>query len=266
MNPPLSTLVPGTMPLLVSIPHGGDHLPESFGARMTPAARLVADTDWHLERLYAFAHDIGGSVLKANYSRYVIDLNRPSNGESLYPGQTTTGLCPTETFRGEPVYAPGFAPPDAAETAQRVADYWVPYHQALQQEISRLLALHGRVLLWEAHSIASVLPRLFEGELPGLNIGTFSGASCGPTLREAVAEAAAASPFTSVLDGRFKGGYITRQYGRPATGVHAVQLEMAQSLYMDEEAPFGWRDDRASQVKPTVESMVRAAFEALRRL
>ncbi|WPB55654.1 N-formylglutamate deformylase [Xylophilus sp. GOD-11R] len=263
MNPPVFSLIQGTVPLLISIPHGGEVLPESFAERMTPAARLVADTDWHLARLYDFARGMGASMLRANYSRYVIDLNRSSTGESLYPGQTTTGLCPAETFRGEPVYAEGFAPPDAAETAERVDVYWRPYHEALQGEIDRLKGLFGQVLVWEAHSIASVLPRLFPGELPGLNVGTFDGKSCSPAMREAVVAATSAGAFSWVADGRFKGGFITRNYGRPAEGVHTVQLEMAQCLYMDESVPFGWRDDLACGVMPVVESMVRAAFSAL---
>lgn len=263
MNPPVFTLTRGTVPLLVSIPHCGENLPESFAAQMTPAARQVADTDWHLPRLYDFVLAMGGSMLRANYSRYVIDLNRPSTGESLYPGQTTTGLCPAETFRGEPVYAEGFGAPDAAETARRVDQYWKPYHEALQAEIDRLRGLHGQVLVWEAHSIAGLLPRLFDGELPGLNVGTFAGASCAPAIREAVVSATASGPFTWVADGRFKGGFITRHYGRPGDGVHTVQLEMAQKLYMDEAAPFGWLEDRASGVAPTVRAMVMAAFGAL---
>jgi len=263
MNPPVFTLTQGTVPLIVSIPHCGENLPESFAAQMTPAARTVADTDWHLPRLYDFVLGMGGSMLRANYSRYVIDLNRPSSGESLYPGQTTTGLCPAETFRGEAVYAEGFAAPDAAETARRVELYWKPYHQALQAEIDRLQALHGRVLVWEAHSIASLLPRLFDGELPGLNVGTFAGASCAPAIREAVVSATSAGPFSWIADGRFKGGFITRHYGRPDAGVHTVQLEMTQKLYMDESAPFGWREDRASAVAPTVRAMVAGGFGAL---
>ena len=263
MNPSIVTLVQGHLPLVVSIPHGGEFLPESFAQRMTPAARQVADTDWHLARLYDFARAMGASIVRANYSRYIVDLNRPSNGESLYPGQTTTGLCPTESFRGEPLYADGAAPPDAAEVAQRVAQYWQPYHEALQGEIARLRAQHGRVLLWEAHSIASVLPRLFEGRLPDLNVGTFGGAACAPALRDAAVAAAAASPFSWVIDDRFKGGYITRHYGRPHEGVHAVQLEMVQCLYMDESAPFAYREDRATKVLPTLETMVKKTLAAL---
>jgi N-formylglutamate deformylase len=201
-------------------------------------------------------------VLQANYSRYVIDLNRPSSGESLYPGQTTTGLCPAETFRGEPLYHDGGAPA-AADVAERVERYWQPYHRALRAELDRLLALHGQVLLWEAHSIASVLPRLFDGQLPALNIGTFDGKSCAPAIHDATVGATAAGPFSWVANGRFKGGYITRHYGEPARGVHAVQLEMTQCMYMDETAPFAYREDLAAQVLPTLEKMVRAALAAL---
>ncbi|ROR20825.1 N-formylglutamate deformylase [Comamonas sp. BIGb0124] len=262
MNPPVHTLHQGTLPLLISIPHGGEILPEAYARRMTHAAQAVADTDWHLPRLYAFARAMGVSVLQANYSRYVIDLNRPSTGESLYPGQTTTGLCPLETFRGEPLYTDGRGP-DAQETADRVATYWQPYHQALRQELDRLRARHGKVLLWEAHSIASQLPRLFDGELPGLNLGTFDGAASDPALAAAAVAAAQAGPHSWVLNGRFKGGYITRHYGQPGQGVHAVQLEMAQCLYMDESAPYAYREDRAAQVLPTLEAMVRATLGAL---
>ncbi|KAF1020672.1 MAG: hypothetical protein GAK30_02376 [Paracidovorax wautersii] len=148
---------------------------------MTPAARAVADTDWHLGRLYAFAREMGALVIQATHSRYVIDLNRPPDGQSLYPGQTTTGLCPAETFRGEALYPPG-AEPGEAERAERLTRYWRPYHDALAAELERLRGLHGQVLLWEAHSIASVLPRLFEGRLPDLNIGTNGGASCAPAV------------------------------------------------------------------------------------
>ena len=264
MNPPIHTLTSGTLPLVVSIPHGGALLPEPYASAMTPAARIVADTDWHLARLYDFTHALGGSMLEANYSRYVIDLNRPASGESLYPGQTTTSLCPTETFRGEPLYdAPD--QPSAADMATRVDTFWRPYHDALHAELERLRAIHGHVLLWEAHSIASQLPRLFDGQLPDLNIGTFGGASCAPSVHEAAAASAAAMPFTSVVNGRFKGGYITRHYGQPEQGIHAVQLEMSQCIYMDETAPFGYREDLAARIQPHLKRMVENVFAALPR-
>lgn len=255
----------GRLPLLISIPHLGTAIPPDVRRQLTDIADLVADTDWHLDRLYDFAVGMGASVLGARFSRYAIDLNRPSSGESLYPGQTTTGLCPTETFRGEPLYSSGGAP-DAAEVARRLAAYWHPYHAKLREELDRLRAEFGTVLLWEAHSIASVLPRLFEGKLPDLNIGTNSGKSCDARILEAITGTLDDQPFTWVANGRFKGGYITRAYGQPEHGVNAVQLEMCQSTYMNESAPFDYRPDLAERVQPVVERMVSAALQATREL
>ncbi|KQP49383.1 N-formylglutamate deformylase [Pseudorhodoferax sp. Leaf274] len=264
MQEPVFHLQQGRIPLLVSIPHLGTALPDEVGASLAPVAASLRDTDWHLDRLYAFAQDMGASVLGARVSRYVIDLNRPPGGESLYPGQTTTGLCPTETFRGEPLYLPGQAP-DAAEIARRRTTYWQPYHDALRAELDRLRALHGQVLLWEAHSIATVLPRLFEGVLPDLNFGTNDGQTCAPEIAGAALDAVrdSATPFSHVLNGRFKGGYITRHYGQPQAGVHAIQLEMCQHLYMDEEPPFAYLPDTAARVQPVLAAMLSNALAQL---
>ena len=259
---PSFRLVTGHRPLLLSMPHIGTHLPDALRRDYSEAALQLADTDWHLDRLYGFAHELGASVLMAVHSRSVIDLNRPPDDESLYPGRITTGLCPTETFRGEALYRPG-REPDAAETARRLATCWQPYHAALRGELVRLKALHGRVLLWDAHSIASRLPRLFDGKLPDLNLGTADGASCAPAVQAAAADAAARSGFTWVVNGRFKGGYITRHHGRPVDGVDAIQLELCQSLYMDEQAPFSYREDRAGRLQPTLQAMVGAALAAV---
>jgi N-formylglutamate deformylase len=260
----------GTLPLLVSIPHLGRIIPDSLASQYTDIAHTVADTDWHLDQLYGFARRVGASVLSARVSRYVIDLNRPPSGESLYPGQTTTGLCPTETFRGEPLYVNGAAPSDE-ETQMRLAAYYQPYHAKLRAELDALKAKHGAALLWEAHSIASVLPRLFDGKLPDLNLGTNSEQSCDPSVLRAVTATletrpGSQQPYTWVANGRFKGGYITREYGKPESGIHAIQLEMCQSTYMDETAPFAYRPDRAGQVEAVVERMVMAALDALRLL
>jgi N-formylglutamate deformylase len=263
MNPENTySLHTGTLPLLISIPHLGTQLPPAMAAQMTDAATITQDTDWHLDRLYGFARNMGASVLQAQVSRYVIDLNRPPSGESLYPGQTTTGLCPTETFHGAPLYAPG-AEPDAAEQERRLQTYWLPYHQALSSELQRLKAAHGAVLLWDAHSIASVLPRLFEGQLPDLNLGTNSGQSCSAAVIDRVAAVAQASRFSHVVNGRFKGGYITRHYGQPAQNVHAIQLEMSQCLYMDEAAPFNYLEYKATSVQPVLQAMLQAALEGV---
>lgn len=236
------TLHRGTAPLLISLPHDGIALPEDIAVRLTPEARAVPDTDWFVSRLYDFARALGASILVPVFSRYVVDLNRPPDDVSLYPGQNTTGLCPAVRFSGEPVYLPG-QEPSADEVADRVERYWRPYHDTLRQELARLRDTHGRVRLWEGHSIRSVVPFLFDGRLPDFNLGTAAGASCGPALQARLeAVLATQSDYTWVANGRFKGGYITRHYGRPSEGVDAVQLELAQSTYMDEAAG---RYDRA---------------------
>ncbi len=253
------TLHRGTAPLLISLPHDGSAVPDALAARMTPAARRVPDTDWHVSRLYAFARDLGASMLVPHYSRYVIDLNRPQDDVSLYPGQNTTGLCPTVRFTGEPVYLPGQEPaPD--EIAQRIDAYWRPYHDALRAELDRLRAAHGRVLLWEAHSIRGECPFLFDGRLPDLNVGTASGASCAPH-RQARIEAAlrAQAGFDWVVNGRFKGGHITRHYGEPANGIDAVQLEIAQRIYMDEDS-FEYDETLAAKAQGAIRALIEAAM------
>ena len=255
----------GRSPLLVSIPHLGTLIPEELRNLYAPAALMVADTDWHLDRLYAFAQRLDATIICAKVSRYVIDLNRPATGESLYPGMITSSLCPSETFRGEPIYQTGSEPSDE-EVARRVDTYWRPYHVTLQEEIARLRAVHANVLLWEAHSIASVLPRLFPGKLPDLNFGTSDGDSCNDSVIAGAIDAVRGSDFSWVLNGRFKGGFITRKYGAPANGVHAIQLEMCQSLYMDEHAPFGWRDDLASRISPVVQACVENALVRIAQL
>jgi N-formylglutamate deformylase len=251
----------GSIPVLISIPHLGTDIPNETAEHMTGKALQVADTDWHLHRLYEFALRAGASVLGAKVSRYVIDLNRPPTGESLYPGRTTTGLCPGETFRGEPLYRSGKAP-EQAEVQHRLRTYWQPYHAKLRSELDAMRAKFGSVLLWEAHSIASILPRLFDGKLSDLNVGTNAGASCRPGILDAISGALQSQTFTWVANGRFKGGYITRAYGRPEDGVDAVQLEMCQSTYMNEEAPFEYRPELAGKVQPLLERMVAAAARA----
>ena len=256
------TLTEGTIPLLVSFPHAGTDIPPSIARRMTAAALLRADTDWHLPRLYGFVRAMGASTLVPHYSRYVIDLNRPPEDTSLYPGQDTTGLVPIDTFRKEPLYLHGEAP-GAAEIDERRAAYWKPYHDALEAELARLRAAHSAAVLWDAHSIASVLPRFFEGRLTDLNLGTADGRSCSPPV-QAAAEAVlrAQREFTHVSNGRFKGGYITRHYGRPDDRVHALQMEMCHATYMDEPAPFGFRPDLAARVQPLLQRMLDAVLEA----
>jgi N-formylglutamate deformylase len=254
----------GSIPIVVSMPHAGTDIPDDIAARLAPCALARADTDWHLPELYGFLGELKASTIAARWSRYVIDLNRPPEDTNLYPGLDTTGLCPVDTFGREQLYLDGQAP-SQLDVAGRLARYWRPYHDQLRAELDRLLALHGRVVLWDAHSIASKVPRFFDGRLPDLNFGTAGGASCAQSLADAVIGPARASRFGIAVDGRFKGGYITRHYGQPKSGVHAIQLEKCQCLYMNESAPFDYRPDLAAQFQPLLRQMIGAAAEWVRK-
>ena len=278
------TLHRGTSPLLVSMPHIGTEIPADLQDDFVPRALAVEDADWHLDRLYNFLPSLGASVLTPRYARYVIDLNRPPDDAPMYPGAANTELCPTRFFTGDALYKGGRAPHGPQRVARR-RTYWQPYHSALAQELARIKALHGYALLWDAHSIRSRIPWLFEGKLPDFNIGTASGASADASIADAVTAAVAAasivdmaqggattagspgaSGVTHVLNGRFKGGYITRHYGAPQDHVHAVQLEKCQSLYMQEEMPFAYDVHKAAQIQPLLQCMVANALAACRTL
>jgi formiminoglutamase len=233
MSPAWLTVRRGEAPLIVSIPHAGSEIPPHLVGRFVSPWLATRDADWWVGRLYAFAAGRGATVIATALSRSVIDVNRDPGGASLYPGQATTGLCPTETFDGEPLYRPGHEP-DADEIAARRDLFFAPYHQALAGEIARLKAARGAVVVYDAHSIRSEIPRLFDGRLPRFNIGTNSGASCDGALTAAVEAACGGND--RVTDGRFKGGYITRRHGAPEGGVHALQMELACRGYMAEPA------------------------------
>ena len=249
----------GDSPLVIDVPHAGTHVPDAIAARLTGEARDLPDTDWHVEKLYAFAHRAGATLMVATHSRYVVDLNRDPAGVALYAGADNTELVPTSTFDRVAVWRAG-AEPDAREVDERVRTYFTPYHDALAGEIERVRARHGHAVLLDGHSIRSQVPRFFAGRLPDFNLGTADGASADRSLERAAAGLLGASPpFTSIVNGRFKGGWITRRYGRPHEGVHALQLEMAQSAYMDEAPPY--RHDPA-RAKPLVD-VLRRLVDAL---
>ena len=256
------TLLQGTAPLLVSLPHDGTALPEAIAVRVTAAGRRVPDTDWHVGMLYAFAQELGASVIAPRWSRYVADLNRDPQGQALYPGRSETALVPVATFAQEPIYAAGDEP-GAKEIALRKELYWQPYHDALSGELARMRAGHPRVVLWDGHSIKSRVPMFFDGQLPDFNLGTAGGKSCSQGLQARLAdvlhERANGSPFTHVVNGHFKGGYITRHYGRPETGVEAVQLELAQCTYMDEDS-FEYLPARAAPVQDVIRALLMACL------
>jgi len=258
------TLHRGSAPLLISLPHDGTAVPDAIAARMTPPALRVPDTDWHVGKLYEFARELGASLIAPRWSRYVVDLNRPSDGHALYPGRSETGLLPFNTFAGEPIYRSG-AEPDAQEIAARVDEYWKPYHSALKAELQRLRGSHGRAVLWDGHSIRSRVPMFFDGRLPDFNLGTANGASCSPPLQQRLTQVLdqLASPvsgeYSHVVNGRFKGGHITRHYGNPAEHIEAVQLELAQCTYMDEET-FEYKPNRAASVQKVIRALLEACL------
>ena len=261
MPSPIFQFQAGQLPLLISMPHAGIEIPAQLAARMLPPALERADTDWHLPLLYDMAQDLGASTLAATHSRYVIDLNRAPDNANLYPGQDSTGLCPLDTFDKRPLYTEENLP-DAEEILARCATYWLPYHVQLQAELARLVAQHGYALLWDAHSIAAQVPRFFTGTLPDLNFGTADGQSCAPGLQQALAAVLAqdAAAYSHVFNARFKGGYITRHYGQPQAQVHAVQLEMSQSVYMNERPPYAYRADLAAAVQPLLRQLLQACL------
>ncbi|MGO1766256.1 N-formylglutamate deformylase [Advenella sp. S44] len=265
MPNPIFSLQQGSTPLLISIPHMGTRLDPQIAANFTQVAGFVDDTDWHLDRLYAFARDAGASFLTPVYSRYVIDLNRPPDDENLYPGQDTTGLCPVDTFNKEPLYLAG-REPSAQEKARRRKIFWEPYHSALEAELQRIKDKHGYAVLWEAHSIRSQISRFFPGRLTDFNFGTANDTSAHPQLCTALAsQIEQDGQFTAAANGRFKGGYITRQYGKPAEHIHAVQLELTQIAYMQETRPFAYDPDKADKVTPLLEQALETALQYARR-
>lgn len=248
----------GDSPLVIDVPHAGTGVPEAIAARLTPVGRTLPDTDWHVEKLYAFAREAGATLMVATHSRYVVDLNRDPAGVALYSGADNTELVPTRTFDNAPIWIEGEAP-DAGEIASRVDAYFAPYHEALHAEIDRVRARHGHAVVLDGHSIRAEVPRFFAGRLPDLNLGTADGASAARSLQALAADVlAGARGFTSVVNGRFKGGWITRRYGRPLEGVHALQLEMAQAAYMDEAPPYRFDASRAAALEAVLLRLVAA--------
>ncbi len=264
MTPPWLKIQRGEAPLVVSLPHTGTLIPPDLERRFSSPWLARKDCDWWIDLLYDFRHDLGATTLCTEISRSVIDVNRDPSGASLYPGQATTELCPTTTFDGEALYAGGETP-DGVEIARRRAAYFEPYHGALQAELQRLKARHGRVVLYDAHAIRSRIPRLFDGELPVFNIGANQGASCDDALRDAAARVCAKSSFSSIVDGRFKGGWTIRHHGRPDQGVHAVQMELACRAYLQEpEAPTpqDWPPPFDLRCAEPVQRVLREVLEA----
>lgn len=254
------TVMPGHSPLVLAQPHSGTFVPDDILSNLNANGRELRDTDWRVPELYeGLAPD--ATTVRANFSRYVIDANRAPDNASLYPGQNTTSLVPMHDFDGAPIWS---AEPDEAEIARRIEQFHRPYHDALMRQLKRVRELHGFAILYDCHSIRSTIPYLFEGTLPDLNIGTNSGQSCAPALEAAVADACARSgAFTSVVNGRFRGGWTTRHYGKPEAGVHAIQMEIAQSAYLEiEDHPFTLSPEKAARLRDVLAGVLGAIMAA----
>lgn len=251
----------GDSPLVLGLPHTGTDLPDGIGERLNETGRTLADTDWHIHRLYD-GLVAGATTVRTTIHRYVIDANRDPSGQSLYPGQNTTGLCPLTDFDGRPIWREG-AEPDGPEIARRRQAYHAPYHAALEDELHRVKSRHGYAILYDCHSIRSHVPFLFEGRLPDFNIGTDGGATCAKGIEDAVhGHCAAADGLTCVLNGRFKGGWTTRHYGRPAEGWHAVQMELAQSTHLEAEAPpWTYDEARADRLRAHLQRILQSLLD-----
>ncbi len=248
----------GSTPLLINVPHAGTYIPASIAATMTADALRVPDTDWYVDTLYDFAPSLGASLMVATHSRYVVDLNRDPQGAVLYPGADNSELVPLTRFDCDPIYRAGKTP-DADEVVRRRDTYWQPYHARLRQRIDQLRARHGHVVLLDAHSIRSQVPRFFDGKLPDLNLGSDAGRSCAARLAGMAMDVLSdTTVFSAIRDGRFKGGYITRHYADPAAGVHCLQLEIAQAAYMDEDPPWAWSARRASSLQLLLIRLIEA--------
>jgi N-formylglutamate deformylase len=251
-------LIKGRVPLLISMPHNGEKIPADIANIMTDKGLDVADTDWYMDRLYAFAQKLGAFILIPEYSRYVIDLNRDPDGVDLYPGANSTELCPTTAFDLSPLYQNNQIP-SADDISKRITNYWQPYHQTLASTLATLKSQFGKAVLLEAHSIRSEVPRFFTGQLPDFNFGSSDGKSCASALVDAITEIDY-TPYSMVCNGRFKGGYITRAYGQPEQNIHAIQLELSQRTYMHEQA-MTYREEFAEQVQPKLEALVKTLID-----
>jgi N-formylglutamate deformylase len=247
------TVDKGNIGMLISMPHNGQEIASEIASTMTETAKKVPDTDWYMDKLYDFAQALGITIIKPTYNRYVIDLNRDISGVNLYPGANSTELCPTTAFDNSPLYLPENTPSEA-EISRRIEHYWQPYHDALSTTLAEMKAEFGKVVLLDAHSILSHVPRFFEGQLPDFNFGNADGKSCADELINEI-EQLDLAPYSSVVNGRFKGGYITRAYGDPSNNIHAIQLELSQHTYMDEPSNH-YNEVNAAQVKEKLTDFV----------
>jgi N-formylglutamate deformylase len=237
------------LPIVISVPHAGTAFPDDIQSELKTSLLPPDDTDWFVHQLYDFAAELGIPVLKANYSRWVVDLNRNPDSSPLYhDGRVLTGLCTTTTFLGESIYIDERTEINPAEVARRKTRYFEPYHEALQQLLDATKARFGRVLLWDCHSIRRVVSAIHDGPFPDLILGSADQTSASAVLIEQALHELGGGPHSLKHNTPFKGGYITRHFGRPAEQQHALQLEMSKDVYMD-DAEQQYDQPRATQIR-----------------
>ncbi|MFQ3248962.1 N-formylglutamate deformylase [Glaciecola sp.] len=257
-------IIQGDSPIILGQPHSGTYVPEHIHANLNDLGRQLLDTDWHVPKLYEGLLE-GASIVRANFSRYVIDANRDPKGTNLYPGQNTTTLVPLSSFDGEPIWN---KEPSAEDIQQRLNDYHRVYHQALEAEIARVKSKFGIAVLYDCHSIRSKIPFLFDDQLPDLNVGDNSGASCDPAFTSTLEKVCKnIESHSFVVNGRFKGGWTTRHYGQPQNGVHAIQMELAQRAYLASELPpFNYDVQKASGLRNVLRDILQEINTTIFRL
>lgn len=248
------------VPILLSVPHCGTEFPTELTDQFKPDLRSAPDdTDWFVHQLYDFAPQMGITLIHATYSRWVIDLNRDPESKPLYAdGRIITAICPATNFFGEKLYKDERTEVAGNEVARRLQAYYWPYHQQVQVLLDGLKQKHGRVLLWDCHSIRQHVPTIHREKFPDLILGDVDGTSASPGLIEETLSILDHSGYCVSHNHPFKGGYITRHFGQPSVEQHALQLEMTKVNYMDDQEQ-SYNRARAERMR----SLLKKVFERL---
>ncbi|WP_300032082.1 N-formylglutamate deformylase [uncultured Roseobacter sp.] len=247
-------MISGDSPLIMCLPHTGTDIPPLYWKRLNDNGQMLRDTDWHLDRLCKGLAP-QATVVRARFSRYLSDVNRDPDGQPPYPDKLNSNLIPYADQDGVPIWD---TPPMLREISALRAAFFVPYHAALQGQIARVQSRFGHAVICDCHSVRSRIPHRSDGQMPDLNIGTRGGTACDQRLSARVAAICqTTSQYTTAFDGRFQGEWVTRRYGRPARGVHLIQIEIAQDNYLAEEAePWEYDEVKAEPLREVLRSVL----------
>jgi N-formylglutamate deformylase len=251
-------------PILLSIPHCGTAFPKELINEYEPELyKEQDDTDWFVDQLYDFANAMGITTISAVYSRWVIDLNRHPENRDLYSdGRLITGLCPVTNFLGNAIYKDGRKSIAEDEIQRRLAAYYLPYHQKIAEHLMALKERFGQVLLWDCHSIRKSLPALHKEPFSDLIISDADGQSSAAKLSDTAFLHLSSSTYSVKRNYPFKGGYITRHFGKPKENQHAIQLEMSKNVYMD-DLEKTYVDKKAQKIQTLLKSTLEKLCDIL---